>query len=808
MVPRRLPLVWLLGAVASGASILGLATPRDAASAPPDGAEEPIDALDAPRWDVRRAAERAIEAAGVAALEAATASEEGQARLSAWSKQVDARLATGGPAAVDALHRVLRRLEVRASDDQVRGEPRLLRVRLERLVPQGVTVRGEVSDERDDEASSPAFAAASSAVAVRGLFPEARPVLIAMIQGADDARTLAGVVSALCGEAGDGPEDDETLAALTEAWGKDPERLEAIAGYVTPDGGSPAPALGLALVLSGRAAALPQLRSHLGVTDDAATLQSWLERRLPARGLGDMTLGTFLVRLGEATTTAATETEAAERALAGGLPWLARLCARRALFLDGTHTAAREVLGKADRALGLLATALHDGAPADAAGSPADAPGTAKDDPAAQALDRSLRAGHLSMRLVAQIELGEAGTQGVVPVAIEGPVLVHGTARGHVALADPETGVPSSEDSTGLTRAPRSLAVSNGVVSAVTGRGGVIFWTIENRALKRAGAAGGPFYRVAAGRDGEFWFAGAHRVVFRSQGATAPARIEKIPAMRGWFVDGMAMLSDGAVLVRGAAGSDPATVVRIDPRTGAEKILAQGDRALLRSAAFGADVLVAEGSAYRWLAPDGTQRGGGEAPEGGRIVGLAGDAATSTVYLTLADGLVAVAAKDGAVRWIEHVEGSDDPVLGGGLVCVTAGSGPADGADSGDNRTDRTLFVLRAGVTGTDPFGTEQRVRTVDVAVAAAEAGHLRVAEALLDPASGWFSSGERWAAKNALREAYAHGLRARGQPQPAATPPGGAPVAPEDEDAPAPGMGAAPEPAGKTDGSPRPDGK
>jgi len=806
MRPRLPLLVALLAAAA-------LARPAGVRAAPPDPRDETADALDASRWEVRRAAERALEAEGAAALEAATEGDEGRARLAAWSKGVETRLATAGPAAVEALHSVLRRLELRASDDEARREPRLLRARLERLLVQTVTPRGELSAGPADEDADARSPLVASGVAVRGLFPEARPELLAMIASAADPRLLAGAVNALCGEAGEGPDNDDTLTALAEAWAKDPARVEAVVDYTDADGASsPASALAVALALSGRAAALPHLRARMGVLDDGATVQAWLERRLPLRGLGDMTLGAFLVRVEEQRTSAGDEAEAARRALAGDLPWLARLCARRALFLDAGHAGARAVLAQADAALKLLATARRDAV----AGGPEAAPeaGAPPDDPAAKAVDDSLRAGRRSMRLVSRIELEESPSLGVVAAALEDKVFVHGTTRGLVVLADPETGQQLSAVTTGVPRTPRSLAVSNGVVAGVTGRGGVWFWKVEHGALERAGSAPGPYARVAAGTDGAFWFAGAHRSIHRSKGPGAPEKVEKVASVRGWFTDAMAVLSDGALLLRGAAGTDEASVVRIDPTTGAEQVLAHGDRGNVRSAGFGADVLVSEGDAFRWLGADGAPKGGGSAPDGGRIVGLAGDPASGTAYLALADALVAVSAKDGTVRWIEHVEGSDDPVVGGGLICLAAGSGPSDGSGPGDARTDRTLYVLRAGIDATDPFGTEQRVRAVDLAVAEAEAGRLRVMEAILDPVSGWLSSGERWAAQNAIREAAARGRRARGEKglgsdgPPAETPAMDDEPAPEDDSA---MNGAArddPQPPMGDPTPPKPDGR
>src|SRR5207244_3963772 len=107
-------------------------------------------------FHVRRGAERALEAAGSAALDAAVSEEaaEGRVRLDALVRALEDRLADKSPTAAASAAKILRRLEVRATDDQVRLVPRLLRVRLRRLVAQTVVPKDSDLDGREADGSA------------------------------------------------------------------------------------------------------------------------------------------------------------------------------------------------------------------------------------------------------------------------------------------------------------------------------------------------------------------------------------------------------------------------------------------------------------------------------------------------------------------------------------------------------------------------------------------------------------------------------------------------------------------------------
>src|SRR5207244_3764587 len=156
--------------------------------------------------------------------------------------------------------------------------------------------------------------------------------------------------------------------------------------------------------------------------------EGWLRAAMRARARGDLETGTFLSRVEEGTASAALEAEAARRALDAGVPWLARLLAARALFLDTGRAGARSPLAAADERVGLAATARKaDGK--DAAASDAD-------DPAAQRVEEGLRSGLAGDRKVLEHDAGKTAAFGLLPVALAGGLVLHGTASGGVAVVE------------------------------------------------------------------------------------------------------------------------------------------------------------------------------------------------------------------------------------------------------------------------------------------------------------------------------------------------------------------------------------
>ncbi|HVG92875.1 MAG TPA: hypothetical protein VND21_00385 [Planctomycetota bacterium] len=605
-------------------------------------------------------------------------------------------------------------------DAGIRRAPRLLRARLARLVPFLVTddiAEAPVGFSRRDRSERRIW----PTDAIRLLLPEGRPALVDLVRTTEDPRTLAGAIAAM-GDLRQGA-DPEFLAAVADGWDADPDRVAAACRFLPRGSHAPLVGVALALALSGRASELPRLRDLLE-TDTLGSFGNELRVRLVMRGDGDLTIGDFVGRLEDDAVSADDQAEAARRALDAGLPWLARLLARRALFLSGAHDAARATLVAADEAIGLKATARVDGGL-----PPAD--GVA-DDPEAAEIDASLRAGRLSQRLLHRIEAGTDEAAGLAPVAIGDGFLVVGSTQGMVNLIAADTGRVLSSERTGVGRLPRGLAVSDGVVAAVTARGQVFYWRVGPQGLRRD-------------RD-------------ERSGGESQA-VSGLEPSRGFTVTAFAALEGGALLVAGSG-----VVLRFDPATETTTTLFEGDAESVRAAPWGRGAVVAHDATWDLLSETGERTGGGRLAEGTRITGVAGDAATGTVYVATAESLTALAAKDGAVRWVESIEGSANPVLGRGLVAVSAGLGTAEG---GDLRRDRTISVLRAGIDRHDPFATEARLKAVEAAVAAAAAGRPAVARAILDPVAAWLTTPERWAADQALREEESRRREGRGDVKP-----------------------------------------
>lgn len=719
-----------------------------AAAAPADLAQTVRDLGDG-RWEVRRAAERTLEAEGVALLEG----DDDPARLAAFDRAVDAALADGNASVRAAARRVLRRLEERTTDADARRLPRLLVARLERLLPQVVLpARGDDGGGLEAaanriEAHAGAFAAEQ---AVRGLLPEANDALVTVVSTTRDARALAGAVVVLCPADGRPPTDEAMLRALRAAYDRAPSVALAAGRFAGADGASPSAALTLALAVAGRTKDVAALVER-GAVGDTAAFDTWLRAWAERAGRGDLLPGTFLARMQEGRVAADAEATAAARALAAGVPWLARLLAGRALFLEPGRADATATLVTAYAQVALRGEAAR------AAGRTPTPEET--DDPRAVVVEEGLRGGRFSERLLLSREGGETRVPGLLPAAIVDGRLVHGTASGHVALVTLPSGEDVAVESTRVTRPPKALVVSGRTVWCVTALGGLWRWEVTDHGFVRVGTDAGPFLAMATGRDGTVWLAGPHRAISRGAGHDAPVAVGKAGRREGVLVRGLSVLDDGRLVVY-ARGE----VTRLNPETGEEKVLVPAERAPHRATAFGREVLVGYADGWERLDADGTVLLRVDASEGQRLAGLAGDPKAGVVYAVYPEAVLACDAATGAPRWAESVGGSGDPVVAGDLLLVSAGTGPPP---LGDNRFDRTVYVLRAGVPEVDPFGTEVRVKAVEAAVAAAEAGATDVAEALLDPLRGWFTPSEEWAANAALREALDRRAREAGPKAP-----------------------------------------
>jgi hypothetical protein len=186
--------------------------------------------LDDDRFDVRRRAELEHEAVGISILAGGVPADD----EAAWERALDDASGLGGSPAA-AVRRILRRLETRADDGSVTRAaarmPRLLRARLERILPQLVLPRragGDVDLRAPDATDWAAIEAASAAArSVRGLLPEARPALLAVVARGDDPRTVAGAIVALCGEDGEAPPGDDAVAALLAGFARSSATLAA-----------------------------------------------------------------------------------------------------------------------------------------------------------------------------------------------------------------------------------------------------------------------------------------------------------------------------------------------------------------------------------------------------------------------------------------------------------------------------------------------------------------------------------------------------------------------------------------------------
>lgn len=720
------------------AAVLGAAVGRPASADPAAIARFGRD-LDDDRFDVRRKAELELESVGISILAGGVPSDD----EAAWERALDDASALGGSPAA-AVHRILRRLETRADDGSVTRAatrmPRLLRARLERILPQLVLPRGATPESVRFDPSEPDYAALEAAGAagrgVRGLLPEARPALLAVIARCDDARIVAGAIVALCGEDGEAPTGDDAIAALLDGFDRAPATLRAVAGWVAPGGIDPVAALGLALAVSGRGADLATLR---GRGDADVTLDAWLRQYVAAHGWAELDAGTFLVRVEEGSADADVEREAARRALAADVPWLARLLARRALFLRPDHAEARALLAEAYAKVGMHATARG------LRGEPPDDAVT--DDAGAVELDQALREGRLSSRILVSRELGETPVPGLAPVLLHGGRLVFGSADGSVGTADVGSGTDLGIASTGTARLPRGLLVSGGSLFAVTGRGELARFELdEGGGLTPRGRDPGPFLAAAAGDDGDVWLVARGRKVYRRPRDGAPAPVKTVPSDPAYVPRTLARTRDGKLLLR----NDRDELLAADPATGTLTVVVPEGAGLRAAAAFGADVLVAYRDGWARLTTDGKEVLRVAVEDGADGVGIGGDPQTGKVVWVAPDRTSCFDAA-GKLQWQEAIGGSGNPEVVGEHVAVPTGTG---GRPLGDGREDRTVYVLRVGTSTLDPFAVEARVRAVDAAVSAVVEDRDAVAVALLDPLRGWLTATEAWGAETALRQA------------------------------------------------------
>lgn len=713
---------------------------RGAHADEPDPLASSVHALEDEKFAVRKAAERALYLEGSAILADLAAGDAAvDARIAAFERALGACELATTPSAAQAVARVCARLDEAASDAQVRRIPRLLRARLARLLPEVVVDRYEPGARADG--------ARITDRSVRGLFPEARPVLAERIRTTDDPRLLAGALALLCAEDGSGPGDDADLELVAAAYEREPARFRDVFRFDSVVGAPPVMALALALVVTGRAAALDELSIREALRSES--LRAWLEPRLERRGAADLAMGSFLVRLEEGRASADEEAEAARRALDAGVPWLARLLARRALFLAPASASARATLLAASTAVGIRTAARREGRPVSASKAVADpkaSPDEREDDASAISIDDALRAGRLSQRLAFQVEAGAEPRAGLVAAAIGGGRLVHAAAGPRVRVVDAATGRERYTFPAPTRARARALALRGDELAEVTDEGALVQWSLGAAEATPTSAVRGAFSAVVAGRDG-FWLAGFHLAIHRTT-KDGVERVKEVAPLVNFSVRTLDVFRDDTLLV--ASGE---AAFRIDPATGraSELELPDGVSTITAIAACGDDVLLAGGEAGELLRLD---RGGRVAartrlPDEGVILGLAAERDGSTAYVQTIDTLFALDPASGAVRWLEHVEGSGDPVVGGGLVAARAGRGGS--RFGGDGRTDRTIYVLRATGTLVEPFGPAEHARIVSLATTAAAEGRPALARAVVDPVWTWLAAEERAAVEAAI---------------------------------------------------------
>jgi hypothetical protein len=747
----RVPAGWL--ALAALAALAG--GPPRAAHA--EGvAARAIEDLDAPAWVVRRTAERVLDAEGEAAIVAAAGDGSGRARAVDFSTAIETGLSSGRPAVAAAIRRLLLRLERsgEATDDRVRHVPRLLALRVDRLAPQ-VVEAVEPEESIFERFGRPSHVAsrgdAVAAGSLRGLLPEALPILVEVVRTTTDAKRLAGALAILGGDTGAGLAEPAAIAAVVERVRRDPDFAAEVRAYEAFDRTYPIAHVALALALSGEAGRVPALLRHAPQAAQGSAVDL-VRRRLPAAGMGDVAQhDRFLDRAFRGTVTARDAAEAARRALDAGLPWIARLEARRGRFLDASEPACRAALVASAVALGLGATARLE------AEGKIDLPPSVPtvDDEKAKAADALLRDGAFGKRLVWRIEAGNHLSSDLVPIAIARGLLAFGNTIGDIAVVPVASAERRHRSYSTARGIPRAVALSGPYVAAISSRGDLVTWRVSERDMAyermtaEEGKAGGYAVVTASSIEGKFLLASKDGRLHLVSGGdepqplAAPAAPEKGPPVS------LALLGFDTALVGRAKSAE-----RVHLQSGAVTSVVDGDRPVV-VAPYGTDVLVARGKEWEVRGQGGAVRTLPATSDA--IVGIAGDRAAGIAYLAFADAVAAFDVASGALLWSEPVEASGSPVLGGGLLVVPAGRGRADG------RRDRTLTALRPGLSGFDPFDEASRTKIVALATSAAKEGRLPVAELLLDPVLDSLPTSQREEAERAL------GLDRRPVPPPGA---------------------------------------
>lgn len=727
-------------------------------AAPPADLVRAADDLDDDRFPVRRAAEATLERTGRALLAAPTpeaGSDPLREERATWDDAIGDALRRGGSPAA-AARRVLRRLEAEADDEQALRIPRLLAARLERRLPELALPRKAGADEVvsfglviEDDRSEERAAARAALLAVGALMPAARAAILETVREASDPRRLAGAVLALTDAEGSPPTDGDAVSALVAAWDRAPELVARLAAFDGPHGVDPLSAVALALVIVGRSQELARLRALADREDDPVTFDAWLREYASATpGLAEFDTGGFLARVEEGAASAAVEREAARRALAADLPWLARLLARRALFLARDDAEAKDVLAAAYERLGLAARARA--VRRDGGGEDDPAEGAPADDPGAAAVEASIVEGQLSTRLVFSRECGTAVRVGVVAAATHDDVLVHGTTDGSVVCVDRSSGDERSIARTGRAGLPLAMARRGDTFHVLNAAGEhVTFRLGRDRVLTRTGKSEpGPFHALTVDESGEVWLVAQHRRVYRRKGDDPAVQVKAVPTIERYRARRIAFLAPGRLMLHDERGE----VGVVDVETGVAEVVVRAHEGARAVAASGGQVLVAFRDGWARYDAQGRLLARVATEDGSDVVGVGADVGADLVVTVAPDRTVGYAL-DGTVRFDEQLGGSGSPVVGDGLVVVPVGSGLGP---VGDGRVDRTVHVLRAGTSVAEPFPVEARVRAVELAVSAVLEGRDDVATALLDPASGWFTATEERAAAAALSEARA----------------------------------------------------
>lgn len=702
--------------------------------------------LDSPSWATRRLAEGVLESEGTSAVLAVSMEdgtpgiERAREQAAAFWSAVDEGWASGRPSIVTSLRRILARLEQSAPEDAVSRIPRLLRARVDRLLPRtvGRPMPAE-SDGRDRFGGFPGMPPMprprgfprfpdplevdpDAEDRLRGLGAGARALFYDVLSTSHDARRLAGAVLLLAEGDPDGPTDPRVLAALARLAEESPDRAAAMGTLVARDGRTwPLAYVGLALALSFKGA---KAAAVLRDSTEAAGLALDLARnRLPALGLGDVAHDhRFLDAAFSGEVAASEAVAAARRALDAGVPWIARLSARRAFFLDREDLGARAALVASAVALRLFATARREAG--DRVPLPAGLPES--DDAAAKAMDDLVAAGGFGQRLAWSVSLRSTPQYGLPPVAAGADFVAVGDALGDLRILDATTGARRAGASTLSRLMPRAVAVSGPYVAVVSSRSNLLAWKVVDGELLSVSAPAeparyGPWATIATAGDGRFVLARLKdsRLAWWTPGSDP----EPVAADLGIGPppDSIAALPDGSVLVvRGMA------VLRVNTTSGLITPVAEGLSAG-PAVPYGPDVLVAHGEAWDRHGKDGTLLASHDDPDGETIVGVAGDPKAGVVYLARAESVVAVDAETGTLLWSEDAEAGGSPVTGGGFVFVPVGRGLSP---PGDGQPERRVTALRTSDQGLD---AGMRAKTLDAARAAKREGNGAAARLLVD---------------------------------------------------------------------------